>query len=144
MNSSYSKICNHNRLQRINSNFVRCLDCGQSMISQANMPTNKTRQDFTKENKSFIRNFDRNFSNVLEEIDDQSIKPLYEYYTDRMMVNVIIIDRQVRFQSNPPKFEVIVNDTKTYLTNDEIQKLLADANAIRVDSDIIKNRRSRF
>jgi len=114
------------------------------MISQANMPTNKTRQDFTKENKSFIRNFDRNFSNVLEEIDDQSIKPLYEYYTDRMMVNVIIIDRQVRFQSNPPKFEVIVNDTKTYLTNDEIQKLLADANAIRVDSDIIKNRRSRF
>ena len=140
MNVNYSKICNHNRLQRIGNDFVRCLDCGQSMISQSKLLSNKTRQDFTKENKSFVRNFDRNFSNVLEEVDDQSMEPLYEYYADRMMINKIIINRQVQFQSLPPKFEVFVNGSKTYLTNDDIQKLLIDAGAFRIDAALMKSK----
>ncbi|XWV26580.1 hypothetical protein QJ857_gp0487 [Tupanvirus soda lake] len=143
MNVSYSKICNHNRLQRINNDFVRCLDCGQSMISQTKMMTNKTRQDFTKENKSFVRNFSRNFSNVLEEVDEQASYPLYEYYADRMMINKIIINRRVQFASDPAKFEVIVNGSKTFLTADEIQKLLMDANAFRVDESIIRSKTLR-
>ncbi len=144
MNANYSMICGHSRLQRINNNFVRCQDCGQSMISQTNIPVNKTRQDFTKENKSFIRNFDRNFSNVLEETDNQQTEPLYEYYTDRMMINVIIVDRRVQFNSDPPKFKVKVNDNRIYLTNGDIMKLLAETNVIRVDPDVIKNRNRRF
>ncbi|XWV25320.1 hypothetical protein QJ856_gp0450 [Tupanvirus deep ocean] len=143
MNVSFSKICNHNRLQRINNDFVRCLDCGQSMISQTKMISNKTRQDFTKENKSFVRNFNRNFSNILEEVDEQASFPLYEYYADRMMINKIIINRRVQFASDPPKFEVIVNGSKTYLTNDEIQKLLMDANAFRVDEGVIRSKTLR-
>lgn len=136
MNSgNYSIICDHKRLNRINKNFVRCLDCGQSMISQQKMLSNKTRQDFTNENKSFVRNFDRNFSNILEETDEQSTKPLYEYYTDRMNTNHIIINKQVQFQSNPPKFEVTVNGSTTYLTNMDIKKMLFDINAIRIDED---------
>ena len=39
----------------------------------------------------------------------------------------------VQFVSNPPKYEVIVNGMKSYLTNEEIQKILSDINAIRVD-----------
>jgi hypothetical protein len=144
MNANYSTICDHGRLQRLNGNFVRCSDCGQSMISQINIPSNKTRHDFTNENKSFIRNFDRNFSNVLEEKENQQLEPLYEYYTDRMMINVIVVDRRVKFDSNPPKFEVIVNGSKSYLTNDDIIKLLADSNAFRVDPALIKNAYSRF
>ena len=139
MNVNYSKICGHNRLQRINNDFVRCLDCGQSMISQSKVVSNKTRQDFTNENKSFVRNFDRNFSNTLEEVDDQSDNPLYEYYADRMMINKIIINRRVQFQSLPPKFEVFVNGSKTYLTNDDIQKLLIDAGAFRIDAALMKS-----
>ena len=133
MNRTYSKICNHNRLQRINPDFVRCLDCGQSMISQKKMITNKTRTDFTNENNRFIRNFDRNFTNVLEEVDQSSNIPLYEYYTDRIGTNKVIDNRKVQFSSDPPKFEVIVNGSKHYLTADEIRKLLGDINAIRID-----------
>lgn len=132
-NINYSKICNHGRLKRINNDFVRCLECGQSMISQQKMITNKTRQDFTDENKSFVRNFDRNFTNILEEVDEQSSKALYEYYTDHIMANKIIVNKMVQFVSNPPKYEVIVNGMKSYLTNEEIQKILSDINAIRVD-----------
>lgn len=140
MNVNYSKICNHNRLKRINSNFVRCLNCGQSMISQTKMLTNKTRQDFTDENKLFMRNFNRNFSNELEEVDEKSTKPLYEYYTDNMMINKIIINKKVQFSSDPPKFEVIVNGIKIYLSNDEIKKLLTDANVFRIDEELYKSR----
>lgn len=144
MNDNYSMICGHNRLQRIDNNFVRCLDCGQSMISQVNIPMNKSRQDFTKENKSFIRNFDRNFSNILEEVDNKQSRPLYEYYTDRNMMNIIIVDRRVKFNSDPPKFEVLVNGNKNYLTNNDILKLLSDTGAFRVDPDVIKSRNKLF
>lgn len=143
MNIIYSKICTHNRLERISTDFVRCLDCGQSMISQSKMLLNKTRQDFTKENKSFVRNFDRNFSNTLDEVDDQDSMPLYEYYTDRMMINKIIVNRKVQFHSQPAKYEVFVNGSKTYLTNDEIQKLLIDINALRINESFLKNNNTR-
>ena len=132
MNINYSKICNHKRLERINNNFVRCMNCGQSMISQEILLTNKTRNDFTNENKSFVRNFDRNFTNILEEVDEQSMAPLYEYYTDRNWVNLIVINKIVQFYSNPAKYETIINGTKSYLNENEIKKLLFDVKAIKV------------
>lgn len=134
----YAKICNHSRLKRINNDFVRCLECGESMISQKKMLTNKTRKDFTNENKLFIRNFNRNFTNILEETDELSNNAFYEYYTDRLLINKIIVNRKVQFYSDPPKFEVFVNGHKSYLTNDEIRKLLADICAIRIDENMIK------
>ena len=133
-NESYSNICRHDRLQRIDENFVRCMDCGQSMISQKHMATNKTSKDFTNENKSFCRNFDRNFSNVLEEVDEYSSSPLYEYYSDRMGINIIIINKRPAFHSYPIKYEVIANGSKSYLTVDYIQKMLSDINAIKIDA----------
>lgn len=140
MNNSYSRICNHSRINRLNENFVRCMDCGQSMISQKKLVANKTRKDFTNENKSFVRNFDRNFTNVLEETDQQSSMPLLEYWMDRNWANLVIIDRSVQFQSHPPKYKVIVNGEQNYLTDDHIRKLLADINAIKVDESQVKNR----
>lgn len=139
MNNIYSRICNHARLQRIDNDFVRCLDCGQSMISQKKMVTNKTSIDFARENEQFIRNFDRNFTNTIDEIDQQSLGPIYEYYTDRLMMNKIIVNRQVQFNSQPPKYEVTVNGRKTYMTGDEISKLIASVNARHVDRTMIKN-----
>lgn len=134
-NLAYAKICDHSRLKRLNDNFVRCLKCGQSMISQKTLSTNKSGKDFASENKLFMRNFDRNFSNVLEQVDDESSKPLYEYYTDRLGANKIIVNRLPMFQSDPIKFEVIINGSKNYLTNDDVKKMLVDINAIRIDED---------
>ena len=136
--SSYAKICTHQRLTRLNDNFVRCLNCGQSLVSQKYTPTNKTRKDFTNENKSFSRNFDRNFTNVLEETDSESNRPRYEYYIDRNWTNGIMINRAVQFQSNPPKFEVVINGQTDYLDNEKIMKILSDLNAVRVDENQFK------
>ncbi|AYV85575.1 MAG: hypothetical protein Satyrvirus23_18 [Satyrvirus sp.] len=135
---NYSLICNHVRLSRIDSNFVRCLDCGQSMISQEHISTNKSQKDFVKENKSFMRNFDRNFTNILEENDNKNDLPLYEFYTDRMFANKVVVDRRIRFQSSPPKYTVFINGKESYLTNNEIQKVLGDINAIRIDENQIR------
>ena len=139
MNNLYSNFCNHDRLQRIDKNFVRCLNCGQSIVCQHKISTNKSMKDFARENKNFTRNFDRNFSNILEEQSEKSTVPQYEFYTDNMMTNKIIVDRRIKFQSDPPKYEVIVNGSKYYLTNEEIQQLLSDARAVRVDESLFNN-----
>jgi hypothetical protein len=110
------------------------------MISHVKIPINKKERDFVKENKSFIRNFDRNFSNTLEEVDDSVIKPLYEYYMDKRGVNRIIVNRMIQFNSNPPKYEVIVNGHKYYLVEESIIKMLSDIGAIRVDRELFNRK----
>ncbi len=120
-NPSYSQICNHDRLERINDNFVRCMQCGLSMISQKELVTNKGRREFTKENKNF-KNFERNFTNVLEEMEIN--KPVYDYYTDRLKANKIIVNRQVQFSSNPAKYEVKINDALHYLKSKNYWRIL--------------------
>jgi len=144
-NHNYSRICTHPRLDRINSDFVRCLNCGQSMISQQKMSRNKTRQDFTKENKSFDRNFDRNFTNIIEETDmnHEGSQELFDYYTDRNWANTVVINRTVQFQSNPPKYEVEINGKNTYLTADKIQELLDNIRAVRIDEGQYKMRQNK-
>lgn len=132
MDHSYSAVCNHERLNRIDSNFVRCLACGQSLISQNQIVKNKTRLDFTRENQSFTRNFDRNFSNQIEQVDNEADKaPIYEYYSDPMKMNQIIVNRCPKFSSLPIKFEVNVNGQINYLTKDQIDKMLVDIKAER-------------
>jgi hypothetical protein len=135
--TDYSKICNHSRLTRLDRNFVRCLDCGQSMISQKKILANKTRQDFTKENKSFGRNFDRNFTNVIEETDQQNV-PLLEFYTDKLLANTIIINRANQLQSYPPKYRVDINGDHALLTDEQINKLLSDINAVRINGEQLR------
>lgn len=135
-NIAYSEVCNHERLERIDDNFVRCLQCGLSMVSQKQILSNKNRREFTKENKNFSSNYDRNFTNILGEIDNN--KPIYEYYTDKLNANKIIVNKQIQFFSNPAKYEVMVNDTKHYLTDGEIRKLLKDINAIHIGQNLPK------
>lgn len=133
MIENYSTICNHNRLTRLDDNFVRCLKCGLSMVNQKNILTNKNSRDFVKENGSFIKNFDRNFNNVIEEIDELAKRPIYEYYIDRNCLNLIIVNRSSYLNSNPLRFEVIINGKKTYLDNTQFKKVLTDINAVRID-----------
>jgi len=139
MNRYYSGICSHTRLTRLNNNFVRCLDCGQSIINQEKISGNKTRKDFTNENKTFERNFERNFTNTIDETDYQQPAP-YEYYTDNNWANIVIINRSVQFFSKPPKYEVKINGKASYLTDEQISKLLADIKAVKVDKEQLEFR----
>ncbi|AGC01802.1 hypothetical protein H012_gp663 [Acanthamoeba polyphaga moumouvirus] len=130
---NYSIICNHSRLERIDNNFVRCLSCGQSLISQKTITNNKRVKDFTKENNNFTRNFNRNFSNQLEQLDANSQIPKYEYYTDKFNANLISINKAIQLLSDPPKYEIDVNGSKNYLTQAQINNILKNINAIRID-----------
>ena len=138
MNSLYSSICNHPRLKRIDKDFVRCLNCGESMISQKTYSTNKTSADFVKENKSFARNFNRNFTNEIEQIDEECDIPHIEYYADAHRVNKIIIDKRVVFNSDPPKYKVSVNGGDYYMTKGDFDNLISTVRAIRLDAATFK------
>ena len=136
-NSTFSGLCDHSRVKRLDDNFVRCLKCGQSMISQADVSLNKTGQDFTKENKSFERNFNRNFSNVIEEVDQPGPPPI-EFYTDANNLNYMIIDRTLMFSTNPPKFKINFNGDVVVMTNEKINEILQKIKAVRVDAEQFK------
>lgn len=132
----YSSICDHPRLKRVSNDFVRCLKCGQSIISQKQLATNKSSLDFATENSNVIKNFDRNFSNVIEETDAESTRPQNEYYIDRTRSNYVIVNKQNVLRSQPAKFEVSVNNSKSYLTDNQIRQLLNDISAIRTDKSV--------
>lgn len=134
-NNTYAKLCNHARLKRIDDNFVRCYECGLSMISQKKSNINKSRSDFTNEDKLFLKNFDRNFSNIIEQTDHEtSNAPIYEYYSDRHSRNKIIVNKVPVFNSYPHKYEIFINNSQYYLTTDHINKIIRDTNAERVNS----------
>jgi hypothetical protein len=136
MHSSYSSMCDHYRTVRIDEHFDRCLKCGQSFVnpSYSNV-RNKTRHDFTKENKRFTRNFDRNFSNVIEEVDTYIDEPRIEYYTDRTQTNLAKLDRNDILPGDPQKYKIIINGQSAYLELDRIKQLFADAGVFRIDGD---------
>lgn len=128
----FSGRCNHTNMKRIDNNFVRCTKCGHSAISQLNPLKNKTRQEFTTENKSFNRNFERNFTNVLSEVERAGPAPL-EYYTDVNNLNYIIVDKTPLFDSNPPKFKINFNGEVVSITNEKLNDVLTRIRGIRVD-----------
>jgi hypothetical protein len=101
-------------------------------VDQKNIISNKTRQEFTVENKGFNKNFYRNFTNTVEQFDKYAMLPRYEYYADRFGHNKIRINRVNHFNSDPPKYEILLDGKKNYLTNDQIKQVLADINAFRI------------
>lgn len=140
MNQHYSQICSHPRLTRLDANFVRCLNCGQSLVNQKAISKNKTSKDFVKENKSFGKNFSRNFSNEIEQVEKNPPLPIIEYYADERFANVIILNRNSRSMRQPVEYEIIINGNKTFLTNEQISKLLTDIKAIRLTKEQILSR----
>ena len=135
MNVSYSAICNHPRTVRINGKFDRCLTCGQSFINSTyDTLRNKTSKDFTIENKKFTRNFDRNFTNTIEETDYIDEPPRIEYYTDRMQTNLISVNRSETLSAHfPLKYKITVNGDFEYMDLEKIRELLARIDAVRID-----------
>lgn len=125
----FAKLCFHESTKRINDNFVRCVNCGQSIIKPSTVIANKTRNDFTQENTSFNRNFDRNFSNEISEPDKIRQGPV-QHYSDRYGLNFVTIDWTMQHASNPPKYTIIMNGEKVLVTEKQIDKLLHDMNAI--------------
>jgi hypothetical protein len=127
-------MCNHQRVKRLDNNFIRCLQCGQSMISQVETPINKTRAEFTQENKQFERNFHRNFSNQIEQTDLHEPAPL-EYYTDKHNLNHVVIDRSPFYATNPPKYKVNFNGEDVVMTDEQINDVLERIKAMRINNN---------
>lgn len=136
---NFSKICYHDRTNRISNEFVKCVDCGQKIIRIQKHIANKTRDEFTRENKYFDKG-SRNFSNEVDFDDEDSKYVRVEYYTDRNRVNNIVVNRLNKYFSEPPKYDVNINDKKVLLTDMQIDKLLRDTNVMRIDEHQFYNR----
>lgn len=135
MNSAKYLFCNHPHLKRIDKNFVKCLDCGQSIVNQQVLQKNKSSYDFAKENEKIIKNFDRHFTNNFID-ESMSDEQRFEYYTDRRgNGNSIKINRKIAYYSDPPQYEIIINSSKTYLPDIEISSILRSIDAIKIDED---------
>ncbi len=132
MHTPFSKICYHEKNKRIDNNFVKCLICGQKIVKILDPITNKTRQDFTNENKNINKKFDRHFSNEIPDDEDSSMLRV-EYYADRNRVNNIIVNRSIKYFSDPPKYHVSINGEKVLLNDLQIDKMLLDTNVMRMD-----------
>lgn len=129
----FSGRCNHDRMKRIDNNFIKCTKCGHSVISQVVPLRNKTRNEFTTENKSFQRNFERNFTNSLTETEQIGPAPL-EYYTDVNNLNYVVVDKTILHNtSNPPKFKINFNGEIVAITNTKLADVLQQIKAIRID-----------
>jgi hypothetical protein len=139
MELSYSSVCSHPRIERVDSNFIRCMQCGESMIYSQNISRNKTVYDFVEKNNPMLKNFDKHFSNIVEEIPIKSsdtrhkINPNYEYFSDKLGINKIRINKNPRKYSYPAKYEVLINNIKVLLDRNEIQKLLIDIKAVKIE-----------
>lgn len=138
-NNAFGSICVHDRLERIDKNFVRCLRCGESLVSQAQVLPNKTMNEFLAETKAPLKNFDRNFSNNIEQNLNTNNTPLLEYYMDRMKMNRVVVDRRPKFSYDQPKYVVVVNGNSDYLTDDQIYKMLSTTKCFRVDEATFKS-----
>lgn len=127
----YSRICYHSRSERINDQFIKCFDCGQSFVKPKNEIKNKRCSDFSVEDTQFNRNYERNFTNNIEAPIEYGPAPI-EYYTDKNNQNKIIIDRKNNFESDPQKYRVIINNKECILTEDKIQTLIRDTKVRRI------------
>lgn len=130
-NITHSKICNHDRIKRLDDNFVRCLSCGLSYINQRKHIYNKTREEFTKENKSIDRNFHRNFTNIIEEEEEHPPLP-FEFYADKNLTKMIIVDKNVNYGSYPIKYNVTINGNTKLLTVPQIKQILDGIEAVQI------------
>lgn len=59
MDLNYSSLCDHSNLERVDDNFVNCMDCGESFVSQKLVKNNKRSHDFIRENEDLVEYLDR-------------------------------------------------------------------------------------
>lgn len=136
--NNYNNLCEHLNQIRISDDVVKCTACGRSMIDQVRQISNKKPSDFIKENKVAIKNFDRNFSNEFED-PNKNLPPDYIYYTDKHGANIVVINKNSAFKSDPPKYETMINGTRNYLTNEGIVQILKKIRAHQIaDPSTIK------
>jgi hypothetical protein len=61
--NSFAGLCSHSRLKRLDQNFVKCVDCGESQIKPVEPTRDELMQKYMDENRFFDDNFIRNFDN---------------------------------------------------------------------------------
>lgn len=133
MEPKYSILCGHYMNKRINDNFVKCTECGEIIVNQKNIVSNKSQKNFVNENKNYTKNFDRNFSNLIKS-EDNIVDDTNLYYTNR--------DRTIFFTINPTPitknsrniYEIRINGACYYLTNEQIEKILIKYGAIKIEN----------
>jgi|GEM_PF-6333355 len=150
--STFSTICDHQKIKRIDEDFVKCVDCGMSLVDPLIEDKVMKMQDYVKENRSFDRHFNRNFDNNFPseaEWDSRVGKqntlnpnPLtskgifgsnnqssgLSRYRSSDGTTEVIVDYSLL--GKPARHHVRVNGKWTYASPEEVKKYLMQINAI--------------
>lgn len=125
----------HRDVSRIDENFVKCYECGETILQAQNRMTNKTSRDFVQEDKSF--RYRKNNSSRYDKHTDYTPKVSSyckkKYYADRNWINVIMIDYNSTLNTRPVKFRVKLNGQYDSLTLDEILNVIQKLRLIEID-----------
>ena len=107
-------LCEHSRIMRLSKTAVRCASCGETIIK----PIKTEKQNPYK--NTVINNFDRNFSNKYQE--ELKLPYKRELYVNSL--NKLWVEYNNVFDSDPPKYKMILNGEVLYNTKNEIAKII--------------------
>lgn len=144
----YSSLCQHIRKFRVNKDLIKCHDCGESFVNQADETRNDRLKKYAEENTFFDNSFNHNFDNRFvtnrewdkiysrdrQEMEMKAygseILPGYTTYISKDNRTEILVDGQPMNQSGNHgyaevyKYKVRINDKWYNLTHQQIKTLL--------------------
>jgi hypothetical protein len=146
MSNQVGTICRHDRIRRVDENFMECVECNFSYIQQIKTIQNKKASDFIEENGHFDRHFSRNFNNKFDSSSDWNDKYMRPVHEQNKMANQntpsvfrsengsieVVVDRTVGLNTNPVQYGIRINGELSFATENEIKQLLYKIKAMKI------------
>lgn len=134
---TWSIICDHEYVHRINKDFIKCASCGETMVYSKKPLVNKKPIDFILADPSFMKSTkgDKSVSNCADNkstcnVYNNNSSPVY-YYTDRTGFNAIAVTNG----SN----KININGKLVTVDPTELKNWLGNIKAVRVDKATYEN-----
>jgi hypothetical protein len=148
--SGFANLCGHNHTKRIDKDFIKCTNCGESFIQTLGFDHDQKMNAYIEENRVFDDQFNRNFDNtfipkqrwekqygsVIRDRPSESMEYLggYVTYSGKDGRTEILVETESRAQNDPrapPQHKVRLNGQWTTMSTSELKKYLSRVGAVR-------------
>jgi endogenous inhibitor of DNA gyrase (YacG/DUF329 family) len=130
---TWSVICDHEYVHRINKDFVKCATCGETIVYAQKPLVNKKPIDFIQADPSFMKST-KTLNNSRKQQTNTNTgsnsNPNY-YYTDRTGFNAIAV--------NGGSNKISINGKPVNVDSTDLKNWLNNIKAIRVDKATYEN-----
>lgn len=147
---SFSSLCTHGNMERVDSNFIRCRGCGESFINQKQQTHTDRMAEYAEQNDFQMYDFDRNFDNkyvpksewemlhgkMKKSKGNASLEYMggYTTYTDHDGKTEILVENQPQENFNSgarPQYKIRINGEWTSMNGHELKKYLGRVGAVK-------------